>query len=286
MKNNKVMKTIFVKVEIIVVFVVLILVVFSCKRSQPIMPIIDKDCQGRTEVSADFKMLEKATSDIAQLYTDTDTIFAGKYVRFVAKEQDAQEYKWYLEDGSIIKVKEFERYFDIDLAGTYFTLSLVVKKNKVDLLCFPNDDGYDSITKTLYIAPRLPNPPNEGWDAYYLNGNYRFYSQSLNDSIDIKFYDRFLITDSSSFGIAYPMYIHNFDGKGSYYQGVYGYICRNYRGINCSIKREGLPSYPSHKVYVYDFTLSVDLDGTAYFSMKNRYPWSKLPEFNYKGHKL
>src|SRR5690606_9243363 len=116
--------------------------------------------------------------------TETDTIFKDKNVRFTAKEKNA-EYTWYM-GTEILTDSVVQRYFGDDLAGANLPITLVVKKQP-NKLCFPNDDGYDSITKYIHVA-NLPilDCPNANYGT--LQGDYRVKSEHLPDSFDIQIY--------------------------------------------------------------------------------------------------
>ena len=59
-------------------------------------------------------------------------------------------------------------------------------KKEPNKACFPDDDGYDSITKTFYVS-HYPIEYGTNQDIEYgsIEGTYRMFSTELNDSIDI-----------------------------------------------------------------------------------------------------
>ncbi len=154
----------------------------SCKKEQPEMKPMLEDCSCANEVSADFLMEEVyGYSTPYAKYTNSDSIFADKIVIFKAKEENA-EYTWYLGQETEFGVSFVERNFPASFIGQTLPITLVVKK-KPNYLCFPNDDGYDSITKYITVAM--------DWEDYYnrtdvpLAGNFRVKSSTMADSIDI-----------------------------------------------------------------------------------------------------
>jgi len=262
---------------------------FSCKRSQPIMPVPDKGCEGRSEVSADFHILEMHSAGYntpnSPLFTDTDTIFADKNVRLVPKGSDFDEVRWYIED-KIYKSKTIDLYFEPERAGETITYTLAVNKAHTDILCFPNDDGYDSITRTLYIAPAHPKYPfNDGWDGWHpLVGTYRFYVPQLNDSIDMV-YTHLM----QSYGVwTYIINIHNFDGKG----GVFSSGLKNgymehvaYREVRVGLYKTSINGKTIEGEHI--FRLQNGIDGEAFVSLEKKVKYDQLsPVFHYKGRKL
>ena len=166
---------------------VLSIIVFACKKQQPQMSEdIKNPCDCAHEVSADFKMETTSNGnnyDNLLLVVETDTAYGPCNIWFTAKEEDA-EYTWYV-GAEVIHEKQFHRYFDQTLIGQTLPMTLVVKKNP-NTKCYPNDDGYDSITKFLTIVQQ----PDE-LDFYYNNpppkwvGTYRMKDENYQDSIDI-----------------------------------------------------------------------------------------------------
>ena len=140
----------------------------SCHKDQAILPNGLNGCDCAHEVSAEFYIEEMTTPNPNFVkYTDTDTIYADKNVRFRAKENDA-EYTWYI-GAEVLTTQEVTRYFSSATAGQTITVSLVVKKNP-NTICFPNDDGKDSLSRTFFIVPAFdsfdfynnPQPRIEG----------------------------------------------------------------------------------------------------------------------------
>ncbi|WP_258543529.1 hypothetical protein [Parvicella tangerina] len=190
----------------IVMLLTILLVLSSCGKEQPpVMEEAEEPCDCATEVSAEF-LMEELTTPIPSLtkYTETDTIFKGKNVRFTALEENA-EYTWYL-GAEVVTDQQITRYFDDVLAGTNHTISLAVQKTP-NTNCLPNDDGYDSISKTLHVS-NLPiyNSP----DAILgpVEGDFRVKSAHLPDSFDIH------IDVTYQVGDVY-FNIENYDGLGS-----------------------------------------------------------------------
>jgi hypothetical protein len=152
----------------------------SCKKEQPPMSVLNQGCDCATEVSAAFTIEEIGSIFNPEQYvTETDLVFGNKNVRFYAEENNA-EYTWYI-GSEIINTREVKRYFPNSLVGQTIPISLVVKK-KPNLICFPNDDGYDSITNYFTVAQLSLY---ENYDTTFLEGAYRMKSPLLPDSVDI-----------------------------------------------------------------------------------------------------
>jgi hypothetical protein len=183
---------------------IILLAQYSCKKVQPEMK--ELDCSCAKEVSADFTMEEIVAGSfpedgVENFWTFTDTIYSEKTVRFTALE-DGATYKWYM-GSEIVNQKQLKRYFSTAFSNQVLPITLVVKK-KPNKICFPNDDGFDSITKFLYIkrGPLL--------DTTFLEGIFRFYSEELKDSFDVKIdFEPGGISDGPFFNM------YNYDGLGS-----------------------------------------------------------------------
>ena len=182
-----------------------ILVFFACRKEQPDMRNSKDPCKCASEVSADFVIEELATHIPEEIWIETDTSLHNKTVQFRALEEDA-EYQWY------IGIDQFEtqtasRYFSDEWIGSDIPITLVVKKDP-NKACFPNDDGYDSITKTFYVSQY---PIYHGYDEDIelgtIEGTYRVYSDELGDSIDITF-------DAEQWFDRRSANIYNTDGSG------------------------------------------------------------------------
>lgn len=189
------------------VFLALLLVVFGCKKiEQPDMSTVTDPCDCVKEVSADFVMEEK-NSFWTDYLTETDSIFKNKNVRFRALE-DSATYTWYIGQ-EVLTSKQVDRYFDEALAGQTLPITLVVKK-KANSICFPDDDGYDSITKYLTVTNFIESDWQNGvLNIGSLEGTFRVKSDHLPDSFDIT------IDYVFSSGSNRRLNVFNYNGLGS-----------------------------------------------------------------------
>jgi hypothetical protein len=184
-----------------------IITLLSCKKVQPDMNTIDCSCA--KEVSADFTMKEIGSlPSLEQYFTETDTILKNKSVLFTALDESA-EYTWYI-GNEILHTKSVKRYFNDTWAGQDIPITLVIKK-KPNRVCFPNDDGYDSVTKILHVSQYLEITSND-YNFGTIEGKYRFKSAHLQDSFDVVFF-------ISKNEILYPgnalVNFENYDGLGN-----------------------------------------------------------------------
>ncbi|MEN9303152.1 MAG: hypothetical protein RL264_1581 [Bacteroidota bacterium] len=182
---------------------IILLAQYSCKKTQP--NLNNLDCSCAHEVSADFTMEEIVSGSfledsIENFWTFTDTTYAEKTVRFTALESGAT-YKWYM-GSEIVNQKQLKRYFSAAFSHQTLPITLVVKK-KPNKICFPNDDGYDSITKFLSIKSGIE-------ETVFLEGLFRFYSPELKDSFDVQI--DFVPGNNAGIGSRFNLY--NYDGKG------------------------------------------------------------------------
>lgn len=183
-----------------------IILFISCKKEvQPQMSPLNEDCDCANAVSAEFVIEEMTTGNLNfARYTETDKIFGNKNVRFYAKEENA-EYTWYI-GNEILNTREVKRYFENSMVGQSIPITLVVKKNP-NSICFPNDDGYDSLIHYFSVA-QLDLYYN--YDTTFLEGIYRMKSPLLTDSVDIIIDYRLY-----SNGMNQCFDIYNYDGSGT-----------------------------------------------------------------------
>jgi hypothetical protein len=163
-------------------------------------------------VSADFVIEERISAIGAGEFIPTDTTLKERHIRFRAITQGATEYKWYVGSEIITDVESVTRFFPEQWAGSNIPITLVVRKIP-DNACFPNDDGYDSITKVFHISQYLiePNPLGDEDRTVQnggLQGTYRLIQEGMQDSIDVgvSFCDNYFGTKIN---------FENLDGQGS-----------------------------------------------------------------------
>lgn len=193
----------------------------GCKKyEQPDLTPLNEDCDCASEVSAAFEILElESLPQFNPIGTDSDTIFHNKNVIFRAKAENA-EYTWYI-GANIYDTKEVGLNFSAAFGGQDITVSLVVNK-PTNAICFPNDDGYDSISRTFHVQPygHCDFTTQFFNDTTLLEGIYRMKSNLLPDSFNvvIDYYDDF--SDPK-------INILNFDGMGTNRTGL----------LRCSAKK-------------------------------------------------
>jgi hypothetical protein len=119
---------------------------FSCHKKKH-----DPDpCASLHKVTANFYIYEdfQAWAISSWKTYDTDTVFTSE-VQFTATEDNAT-YKWIIGGGTYTQ-KSFELDFTGAPLGTIIPITLIVTKTP-DKACFPNDDGVDTLTRSMYLA--------------------------------------------------------------------------------------------------------------------------------------
>jgi hypothetical protein len=150
----------------------------SCRKEQPSMNE-NNNCDCAKEVSADFQMGEKFGEEFVELdtiampisYYDGNPANFGYqndvYVYFSANIKNAISYEWQVGANSITQsTKDFGLYFS-DTIGT-IPVRLIVHA-KPNLICFPNDDGVDTVVKYLTIRNVVPDPLTGKYAGYNTN---------------------------------------------------------------------------------------------------------------------
>jgi len=169
------------KKTLLLTTLILLTILTACHKDQPEINNTPTDpCSFAKEVSADFTMEEYGWN--SKRLSETDTMYSGMNLLFTALDSNA-EYTWYI-GAEVITDRSFYRNFGSSLIGQTLPMHLVVKKDP-NLICLPNDDGYDSITK--YITIIDPGDPNQFYidTNYRIEGLYRMKDINCIDSVDI-----------------------------------------------------------------------------------------------------
>ncbi len=149
--------------------------------------VVEDPCAGLLEANANFIIEEKLTSFGDPIWIETDTILKNKVVQFRSTYLGADEYKWYI-GSQVYNTPNVSLLFESQWSGNDIPITLVVKKIP-NIDCFPNDDGYDSITKSFYVSysPTSPLPMDEDRTVQHagLSGTYRLSNEFFPDSIDV-----------------------------------------------------------------------------------------------------
>ncbi|CAG5086957.1 hypothetical protein [Parvicella tangerina] len=244
----------------ILTLLTILLVLSSCGKEQPpVMEEAEDPCDCATEVSAEFEILEILApfgnweSDIR---TSTDVILSQKNVEFKAKMENADHYTWYI-GTEVLDTRSVIRYFDDAQVGQQITVSLAVR-SEPNINCFPNDDGYDSISKTFEVMYKCDSALMEGW--------FRVAPEGSADSLDIGF-DIRLRKVGPSAGNCHFVDIYNYNGLGDtldhYVAG--DYLWRNYRYV----KMDGIVAINPYNSFYYEAEIDFNNEFHLYISRGN-----------------
>ena len=260
-------------------YIALILLAFTgCKKyEQPELTEVNTDCDCASEVSAEFEILElESLPQFNPIGTDSDTIFHQQNVIFRAKEENA-EYTWYI-GNEVLNTKEVGRNFSAAWGGQDITVSLVVRKSP-NAICLPNDDGYDSISRTFYVQPYGACDLTSEFvnDTTLMEGTFRVKSAHLTDSFDVT------IDYVDEPGGLKRIYIHNYDGVGTNIQSISrcGGNLMTYRGLWIQSQGTFYNCFQGEIFY--------QLNGTAIFNLRLcEYVGGSLvyTDYTYTGRKL
>jgi hypothetical protein len=171
-------------IKIALLLLVSFAAVMCKKKVQPTLSEINKDCGCAKELSADFLMEEIGSLSVTfPKLTLCDSIFGDKNVTFTAIE-DGASYTWIL-GLDTVHTKTVTRFFYNWMVGNSYPITLIVRK-KPNKICYPYDDGIDTITKMIHVA-RTGNFDSLFTQAnYHFEGNFRIKSENDLDSIDIQ----------------------------------------------------------------------------------------------------
>jgi hypothetical protein len=184
-----------------ILYCTLILLFISCKKEQPQPNNGLENCSCAHEVSADFIMGE--TSWVLNKFFESDTVYLDNNTYFKIYETNAEYRFWIL--NNLFGVQEHEQKFHLNSFDSFnpngetFHVTSNVSKNP-NQICFPNDNGLDTVSKFLTVIPKTVKP------SYC--GKFRVISDQQQDSIDITInYDFFQNS-------GYFVDILNYDGNG------------------------------------------------------------------------
>lgn len=148
-------------------FFFLLLVVLSCSRCKEecndptnpdcpnyVPPTPVDPCAGSSEVSAGF--IVEAIVDIAPIqWRQVDGVYNTQQIRVTA-QQEGLNYKWIIGSDTIYD-QQYTFYFPQGSEGQSYPIKLIVS-GTIDSVCFPNDNGMDTIVKYLPVVDSCYNP--------------------------------------------------------------------------------------------------------------------------------
>ena len=175
-------------------------------------PVVVDPCAGSHEVSAEFTIEQKVGTSPANAYfiettgascrlsSDAGTSDIRLYGR-----QDGLNYKWIIGADTIYE-REYIFRFSNEFAGGIYPIKLIVS-GEIDSLCFPNDNGMDTVIKYLPVVDFMDNP---------ILGTYKIaWDSAPQDSFDVK------ISSHIQQIVYYDVFAHNFSNLGSIEDSCY-----------------------------------------------------------------
>jgi hypothetical protein len=166
--------------------ILLMLLLTACPEDNP---VITDPCAGKKPVSASFKIYEDPVwlpNGTNWIYYDTDTIALTSAI-FIADDSTADEYEWHL-GSEIINTRSFSR---TDFPRKqHFPVTLIIRK-KPDTLCFPSDDGIDTLKRIFYTLGLDSTGfiEKDIWSGNYYGYNKDEISKPFTISINDKYLD-------------------------------------------------------------------------------------------------
>jgi len=249
----------------------------GCKKEQPIVSEVAEDpCSNAQYVTADFDILEillPTGNWEPYIQIPTDKVLSNKNVKFLPKFKGADRYTWYV-GTEVLHDDSVTRYFDQSLEGQQITISLAVE-SKTNAYCLPDDDGYDSISKTFDVV---------AWcDTNIMEGYFRVAIEGTTDSVDVGFDIYYGIWGSSTHCTDVDVYNYNLLGDTMFNSNL-GRTYRTYRWVGL----EGTSAINPYDSFYYQAQL--DLDGTYHLWVSKGnpqfyYPRDPFPQV-YVGRKL
>lgn len=164
-----------------------VLLIIGCKKdAEPCCDISNPECPNYAPChDSDLpsaKIIMGTGSDIVpKPYFYADSVFKSG-ITFVSEETDPGiKHTWYLGAETIENLTQLGRSFiDVPRPAKLFITHVI--EYEPNLACFPNDDGYDSITQDFYLIDKL--------SEFQSTGTFRGVREGETDSFDITFFYR------------------------------------------------------------------------------------------------
>ena len=160
------------KSRTIILFVLHLILFAGCKKCKEPEPDTDP-CNSYQTTSAQFSIEEEYYSR----WFESDTIMCGNDIHFTAAQSGiGYSYEWHIgNDPRTFGTKQVLLFF---INPTIINVQLIIRRTP-DIRCNPNDDGIDTINKTMVAIKPLPGYPGSPYPG--LVGNFKgHYSTSPN----------------------------------------------------------------------------------------------------------
>ncbi len=176
------------KRAVFIIFVIVLII--SCNRckeecNDPTNPdcpnyVAPDPCADHHEVSAEFLM--EAKVELLPVYRPCYGAIWGRNLRLTATNQNYDSYKWIIGSDTIYS-NQYEFYFPQSFSGQSYPITLIVS-GIPDSVCFPEDDGKDTVTVIVPVISLADNP---------IHGQYKVaWDSAPTDSFEVGlsfFYD-------------------------------------------------------------------------------------------------
>lgn len=254
------------KAKYIAIFAVLSAAIYTACRKDVLPddpPITPDPCAGIVPVHANFKVFESRNGAGAGFIYEatTDTVMVWNHVVYEDELKDAESYEWRINGNTYIGSRVvYPGVFNwqVHTAPRRDTVTLIV--NKTPSACHPEDDGIDTLTRLIYVAPR------QEWPFLgTFHGELFSIAGAYIDTLTVSIENIAAVSDPDfSKGTTY---IHNLDGAGcvqyvsnygnswSYYRyfeykvnvidcnSLYGYGYVNKSGDSLILNYQTIPSF-------------------------------------------
>jgi hypothetical protein len=218
-------------------FVLIISVLLGCCKDEP-------DCSTSMETKAYFEGYNtenlKLWQEIKYPLIENDTNWA--HMTFVAKNiENATYYKWIIGSEEIENTPTvFRQGFPRDVP---VPITLIVKKTP-NKICFPKDDGIDTLTKTYYFTDKQRRWYREDGSYLYFRGSF---SHKPMDSFT------FYFSADRTFRINRLDTLFDYPCKGSkHLMNIVGSKYNSFQG-SCGYSEDKLIC-PTDSIYLYNFS--------------------------------
>ncbi|MDX2284409.1 MAG: hypothetical protein NW241_09615 [Bacteroidia bacterium] len=186
----------------------------ECKNYDP--------CWDRTETDADFSLLgifpfPTYGQEDSSIYVDLNRILNPQRVTFRA-HQTFESYRWIVgSHNQVITEPEFSLLFVGANINGPLTVTLVGTRTP-DSLCFPHDDGIDTVSRTFEIIPLEEARVLGRFEGHELHNPQRRFTVEI--SLDIEFQDNYTVKNLPE-GCPYESSALSFTDEvfASYYRG-------------------------------------------------------------------
>jgi hypothetical protein len=133
----------------------IMMVVMTCQCKDGENMIDPCDVEGLVPVNASFSTFDEFGWQDSTRLLEADTFIVGRYVTFIAQQEDAG-YQWKVgDDPRVFDEKRFTLFFQ-GIEGAV-DIQLIVESTP-NLECFPDDDGRDTINKKIHFVEAEDSP--------------------------------------------------------------------------------------------------------------------------------